>query len=122
MSKSRIMIYAVAATFTFTLVAAAQSANFNAKTGLWESTVTILSSGMPAMPSIPPDALARMTPEQQARVAAAMKGGMMNGQPHTYKDCLTPEKLAKGFNASAAERPNCKRTVITNTSSVMEMR
>jgi hypothetical protein len=35
----------------------------NVKEGLWEVTVTHSMTGMPAMPNIPPDALAKMPPE-----------------------------------------------------------
>ena len=55
-------------------------------------TVTHSMSGMPAIPNIPPDVLAKMPPEQRARVEAAMKGG-----PSTdvRKECITKEKLEK---------------------------
>ena len=41
----------------------------NIKEGLWEMTVTHSMTGMPA---IPPETLAKMPPEQRARIEAAM--------------------------------------------------
>jgi len=96
--------------------------NFNVKTGLWEDTVTTQMSGMPAMPQIPPDALARMTPEQRARIQAAMSSGMGNGQPHTYQSCLTKEKLAEGFRPDGPEKANCKRTLTRVSATSMDIK
>jgi len=82
------------------------------KLGLWENTVTHQMSGMPP---IPPDALARLTPEQRARMEAAMKA-RSNGQPttSTSKSCMTKEKLEKGATF-AEERKECTHSV-TNSS------
>ncbi len=74
------------------------------------------------MPQIPPDALARMTPDQRARVEAAMGSGMGSGQPHTYKSCLTKEKLAQGFRPDDQEKPNCKRTLVSTSSTSMDFK
>ncbi len=87
------------------------------KLGLWETTTTTQISGMPP---IPPEALARLTPEQRARIEASM--GAQGGQPktHTTKSCMTKEKMEKAMFGE--ERQNCKRTVITSTSSKTEVR
>lgn len=120
MPKPQIMICAIALGCIFTFVAFGQEANFNVKTGLWENTITTQSNGMPP---IPDDMLARMTPEQRAKFDAAMKASMARGgHPHTYKYCLTKEKLAQGFNPEDTERHNCKRTVLTNSPKVMEIK
>ena len=86
---SRIALCAVAVT---TLVHAADYTKPNIKPGLWEVTVTPKMSG--EMP-IPDDQLAKMTPDQRAKVEAMVKGA--GSKPHVYKDCMTPEKIAKGF-------------------------
>jgi len=90
----------------------------NVKEGLWEMTVTRSMSGMPAPPNIPPDALAKMPPEQRARIEAMMKGG-----PSTdvRKECVTKEKLAKNL-AFTANREDCSRTVVKSTGSKLEMK
>ncbi|MGA2360569.1 MAG: hypothetical protein ABSF66_16325 [Terriglobales bacterium] len=77
---------------SLTLWAADNITPLNVKEGLWEMTVTHSMSGMPAMPDIPPDVLAKMPPEQRARMEAMMKGG-----PSTdvRKECITKEKIEK---------------------------
>jgi hypothetical protein len=90
----------------------------NVKEGLWEVTVTHSMSGMPATPNIPPDALAKMPPEQRARVEA-----MMKGTPSTdvRKECITKEKLEK-HSAFSSNRGDCTRTVVTSTGSKLEVK
>jgi hypothetical protein len=100
------------------LSAADNIAPLNVKEGLWEVTVTHSMSGMPAMPNIPPDALAKMPPDQRARVEA-----MMNGQPSTdvRKECITKEKLEK-HSAFSANRGDCTRTIVSSTGSKLELK
>jgi len=90
----------------------------NIKEGLWEITTTHSMSGMPAMPALPPDALAKMTPEQRAQVEAAIKGG-----PSTdvRKECITKEKLKK-HSAFSNNRGDCTRTVVNSTGSKLEVK
>ncbi len=90
----------------------------NVKEGLWELTVTRSMSGMPAVPNIPPDALAKMPPEQRARVEA-----MMKGTPSTdvRKECVTKEKLAK-HSAFSNSRGDCTRSIVNSTSRKLEMK
>jgi len=73
---------------------------------------------MPAMPDIPPDVLAKMPPEQRARMEAMMKGG-----PSTdvRKECITKEKLAKN-SAFSNNRGECTRTVVNSTGSKLEVK
>jgi hypothetical protein len=120
MTKSLISLCGLAITCSLT-VAHAQS-SLNVKTGLWENTITTQMSGMPQMPQIPADALARMTPDQRARVQAAMGSGMGNGQPHTSKSCLTKEKLAQGFRPDDRQASNCKTTMLNVSANAMDMK
>jgi hypothetical protein len=71
---------------------------------------------MPAMPAIPPDVLAKLPPEQRARMEAMMKGG-----PIVQKECITKEKLEK-HSAFNVNRPECTRTVVSSTGSKLEMK
>ncbi len=66
----------------------------NVKTGLWEETWTSTSSGAPSIPADMQAKLAQMTPEQRARIETYMKN-LTSGVPqtHTYKVCITKEKL-----------------------------
>ena len=103
---------------SLTLWAADSITPLNVKEGLWEMTVTHSMSGMPATPNIPPDVLAKMPPEQRARVEAAMKGG-----PSTdvRKECITKEKLEK-HSAFSNNRGDCTRTVVNSTGSKLEVK
>ncbi len=103
---------------SLTLWAADDITPLNVKEGLWEMTVTHTMTGMPATPNIPPDALAKMPPEQRARIEAMMKGG-----PGTdvRKECITKEKLAK-HSAFGNNRGDCTRTVVNSTGSRLEVK
>jgi uncharacterized protein DUF3617 len=92
----------------------------NVKEGLWESTVSHSSSGMPGIPA---DALAKMTPDQRAQVEAMMKqrGMSSNGNSTTVKGCVTKEKIAKGM-AFSENRENCTRNVVSSTPSHFEIK
>ena len=103
---------------SLTLWAADNITPLNVKEGLWEMTVTHSMSGMPAMPDIPPDVLAKMPPEQRARMEAMMKGG-----PSTdvRKECITKEKIEKN-SAFSNNRGDCTRTVVNSTGSKLEVK
>ena len=108
--------------FSILVSCIAWSADFkplDVKMGLWETTNTFQTSGMPPV-SIPPDALANMTPEQRARVEAMMKGSG-NNRTSTVKSCVTREKMNKQewFNN---DNRDCTRTVVSSSSSKLEMR
>jgi hypothetical protein len=89
----------------------------NVKEGLWEVTSTHTMSGS-AMPNVPPETLAKMPPEQRAKIEA-----MMNGTPTTEvrKECVTKEKLAKNA-AFSNNRGECTRTVVSSTGSKLEVK
>ena len=93
----------------------------NIKTGLWEITETQTMSGMPAMPTIPPEALANMTPEQRAQMESHMKS--MSGAPKTTtrKDCITKEELEKN-TAFGENRNECTRTILSSSSTMTEVK
>ncbi len=90
----------------------------NVKEGLWEVTVTHSMTGMPAMPAIPPETLAKMPPEQRARIEAMMKGG---ASTDVRKDCITKEKLERQ-TAFSDNRKECTRTVVNSTGSKLEIK
>ena len=91
----------------------------NIKEGLWEMTVTHSMTGVPA---IPPDTLAKMPPEQRARIEAAMKQSGMGGPAaDVHKECVTKEKLDKQ-SAFSDDRKECTRTVLNSTGSKLEIK
>lgn len=82
------------------------------KMGLWEVTNTTATTGLPP---IPPEVLARMPPEQQAAL------GARGPKTTTRKDCITKEKLDKQM-LFGEERKECTRTVVSSSSSKLEMK
>jgi hypothetical protein len=107
---------ACAATVT-ALVQAADFTKPNIKPGLWEVTTNPKMSGQ--MP-IPEEQLAKMTPEQRARLQAAMQAGA--GKQRVYKECMTPEKIARGFEMDRGEdQASCKRTIVSSTSNELTL-
>jgi len=94
---------------------AADSLKLNVKPGLWEMSSEGQASGVPP---ISEDALAQMTPEQRARFQAAMQATMSNAtKPRLFKNCITPEKIAQGFDVQPNQSPSCQRTVTSISSS-----
>jgi hypothetical protein len=86
--------------------------NMDVALGLWEVTTRGDLSGAPP---IPDSVLARLTPEQQAKMQEMMGG---RSQPNKYKSCMTPDKLAKGFqkDPDTAAASRCTTTVASNSS------
>ena len=77
------------------------------KLGLWETKLTN-QTDMSAM--LPPEVLARLTPEQLAK--------MRGGAPTTTKRCATKDTINEALasaNTNSA-RQNCTRTFVTSTS------
>jgi hypothetical protein len=108
---SRIAVVSLALGFAAMLPArAADNTPFKVKPGLWEITADIEHSGIPALP---PDVLARLTPEQRAKIEQQQQAG-----PHhsVSKRCITQTDVDKGFEPMAGmERANCTRTVTAST-------
>jgi len=112
---------------SLTFWAADKITPLNIKEGLWEMTVTHSMTGMPA---IPPDTLAKMPPEQRARVEAAMKQSGMGGPTaDVHKECVTREKLDKqlAFDENRKDKDrdqdkDCARTIVSATGSKLEIK
>jgi hypothetical protein len=89
---------------------AADNTPVKVKPGLWEITADIEHSGVPPLP---PEVLARLTPEQRAKLEQHQQAG-----PHhsVTKRCITQADVDKGFEPMAGmERANCTRTVTSST-------
>ena len=89
---------------------AADPVPMDIKPGLWESSVTTPMGGMPALP---PEVLSKLTPEQLAKMEAAMGRG--GPRMMTSKHCVTKETLSEmsSFNENRAQ--NCKQTLVSST-------
>ncbi|MEJ0019370.1 MAG: DUF3617 domain-containing protein [Acetobacteraceae bacterium] len=94
----------------------AAAATLDLRTGLWEITSTGEASGMPP---VPPEVMARMTPEQRAAMMAAIGN---SGKPEIVRNCITEKTLQRGLDFAQRERGNCTRTVLNNTSRQIDVR
>jgi len=86
----------------------------NVRLGLWEVTSTGKASGAPP---IPEEALARLPPERRAQILASIQAAA--SKPINMRQCMTAEKLAKGFDVGRSERENCQRTVVSSSAREM---
>jgi hypothetical protein len=77
--------------FATILFAQSTVVSFKMKTGLWQETMVTTTTGTMALP---PELAAKMTPEQLAKLQAAVTNG---GAPRTitYKKCVTKDDLTK---------------------------
>src|ERR1035441_6170576 len=73
---------------------AADPVPMDIKLGLWESTITTQMSGMPALP---PELLSKLTPEQRAKMEAAMGRGGASPKT-TTRHCVTKETLNQALS------------------------
>lgn len=115
-----VIFVAIAALYPFASWAADEFKPLDVKTGLWENTVTNQMSGQ--LP-IPEDALARLTPEQRAKLEEAMKARSSRGpQTTTRKSCVTKDQLNKAMTFDQDKRNNCKSTLVRSSSSEQDIR
>ena len=120
MPIARIAVLTLGVTVGFAMPAHAADPALDVKTGLWELTSTGTTSGAPP---IPEEALARMTPEQRAKMESAMQEAIgRNNQPHVSKSCITQRQLEKAPDFAEQHDKSCKQTVVTRTAAVVETR
>jgi uncharacterized protein DUF3617 len=92
---------------------AADTVPLEVKPGLWEMTSDTEHSGAPPLP---PAVLAQMSPEQRAKIEAAMKGAM--GPQHgVHKHCVTQDDIARGFEKMPGQ---CTQTVTSSSATTRE--
>jgi len=102
--------------FAAQILGAQELLPLDVKTGLWEVTHTSQTGGMPPLPS-----QLRLTPEQRAKIEEAWKANAAErAKPQITKTCITKEKLTKE-TPFGENQPSCKRTVLTSTSSKLEV-
>lgn len=94
---------------------AADNTPLNVKAGLWEVTSDGSQSGAPP---IPPEALARLSPEQRAQFEAAMR---QSAGPHhqVSKRCVTQADIAKSFEKMGQmDGGRCTQNVSSSTATL----
>jgi hypothetical protein len=101
------------------LLSAADFHALDVKTGQWETTMTGQTTGMPP---IPDDVLNRMTPEQRAKIQAAMQARGGASKATVSRNCLTKDKLDKPFNLGDENTKSCARSMVTSSGSKQEIR
>jgi hypothetical protein len=86
---------------------------FDIKPGLWDIASSVQMSGLPPLPN-----LDQMTPEQRARIEAAMKN--MAGSPRTttVKSCVTREGIEQAIaKASSTNTNTCAPKLVSASAS-----
>src|SRR5687768_6107114 len=88
----------------------------NVKTGLWETTMTTQTSGMPPLPKA---LLDKLSPEQRKKMEADLRAEQAEGpDTETDRECITQEDLENPFEPSNTKE--CKNTIVTATKTSQE--
>jgi hypothetical protein len=86
-----------------------------ANTGLWEMTSSVQMQGA----LLSPEMLAQLPPQARAQIEASLQSAQ---KPHTRQMCLTAEKLRRGFRFDQQRNGQCEQQVVSETSTLLEMR
>lgn len=109
MSLRNLMRCAVALSLAAPLCLHAEA--FDVKPGAWEVTTTTVTTGM----VIPPEAMARMTPEQRAQAEKHLKETSGKPETHVSKTCMTPQRLDQDALIAFKDAGKCTQKVITKS-------
>jgi uncharacterized protein DUF3617 len=91
----------------------------NVKPGLWETTMSTQMSGLPP---IPPEALARLTPEQRKQMESVLSQRAGRGTATTTKACVAKEDMNKPLGLNDTVKQNCKSTIVRSSGTEQEIR
>jgi hypothetical protein len=89
------------------------AAALNTKTGAWEMTTTTVRTGS----MIPADVLAKMSPEQRAKMEAAMTARAGQNKTHVHQHCVTQADLDQSRMLESDDDAKCSRKIISSSSS-----
>jgi hypothetical protein len=91
------------------------------KPGLWETTTSTEIGGMgaAAMPTIPPEILEKMPPEQRARMQAMMNS-QGSGNTATNQSCVTEKDLERGLRPETTKDQSCKVDSVSTNGKTQE--
>lgn len=84
---------------------------FNVKPGAWEITSTTATSGS----MMPPDVLAKMPPEQRAKMEATMNARAGKPTSHVTKSCVTQKDLDEDRMTKTDDDKSCTRKIISKS-------
>ena len=117
MDSMRILLMALGMAIAALPARADDNTPLAVKPGLWEMTSDMQHSGAPP---IPPEALAKMSPEQRQKLEQAMQGAMAP-RHRVDKRCVTAEDIKKGFDRmDRMGHGQCKQNVTTNSTTLHE--
>lgn len=101
-------------------LASAATLSLHVNTGAWEiSSKVVMTGDVPDMPSSAEAQLAKLPPEQRAKIAAAMNHFRSDlGKPKTIvkKSCVTQKDLDRPFRWTETKESGCSETVLSATS------
>jgi hypothetical protein len=112
--RSRLVTLGLVAALATLLAQAADIVKPNIKLGLWEITTTTKMAGLPGMSD---EMLAKIPPERRAKMLAALEA--RSGKPHVAKQCMTEEKIARGFKTD--EGDSCTRQVLASSATEVKV-
>jgi hypothetical protein len=119
MSKNSYLLVAAGAAALTLVSSNAATLPLNASPGLWQVTTQSSMSGQMPMDE---SELKTLPPAQRAKFQAAMQAAMAKAAaPHVFKECLTREKLARGFDVDKPDA-SCHRTIVTSSPTALEVR
>ena len=88
--------------------------------GLWQFSIAGSASGVPV---IPPEAMARMKPEQRVMLQAMLIALIAQANtPHTVRMCITPDQLRAGFDPNRLSYPGCHHDMGSGVADHLDMR
>jgi len=91
------------------------------KPGLWETTLTVRTTGMPPMP---PEVASKLTPEQRSMIDAKAKARAAAGPKTTVtKKCFAENDLSEAWLLTfGSDRQGCKQTTARPSRQIREIR
>jgi hypothetical protein len=89
------------------------AAALNTKTGAWEMTTTTVRTGS----MIPADVLAKMPPEQRAKMEATMKAREGQNKTRVRQHCVKQADLDQNRMLESDDDAKCSRKIISSSSS-----
>lgn len=100
-------------------VAFAGGLSLDVTPGLWQVSTEGSATGTP---DIPPEALAKMTPEQRAMaLAMALLLVTQAGIPHTLQICITEDQIQRGFDLTRVGKKDCAHEVRSSSPTHLDM-
>ena len=90
------------------------------KPGLWQAAVETPGLAVPAnLPGIPPEALARMTPQQREQIESALKG-RGGASAMTTRFCMSPDQVKQSRPVAPVDS-SCEYKVVSSSAAKQQL-